>query len=92
MTRPPRNALTVLRPTVLRPTVLRPTVLRPTVLRPLSSVLRPMDPLLLVFRVAVVALAAWLWWWGRQQAKENARLRDELDRLRDERARTKGAR
>ncbi len=40
-----------------------------------------MDPLLILFRVVVVALAAWLWWHGRRQAAEAARLRGEVEAL-----------
>ncbi len=45
-----------------------------------------MDPLLLIFRVAVLALAAWLWWWGRRQAAEAVRLRGEVEALEAEAA------
>ena len=37
-----------------------------------------MDPLLLVFRIAVLGLAGYLWWSSRRLAKANAELRAEL--------------
>jgi signal transduction histidine kinase len=38
-----------------------------------------MDPLLLIFRVAVLGLAGYLWWSSRRLTRENALLRAELD-------------
>ncbi len=38
-----------------------------------------MDPLLLVFRIAVLGLAGYLWWSSRRLAGENARLRAEAE-------------
>lgn len=49
-----------------------------------------MDPFLLLSRAAVIALASWLWWWGRRQANENARLREEVESLRDELEKNQG--
>ena len=37
-----------------------------------------MDPLLLVFRIAVLGLAGYLWWSSRRLARANAELRAEL--------------
>jgi signal transduction histidine kinase len=38
-----------------------------------------MDPLLLIFRVAVLGLAGYLWWSSRRLTRENAVLRAELE-------------
>ena len=55
-----------------------------------------MDPLLLVFRVAVLGLAGYLWWSSRQLAKANAELRaeaeDRADALRERDAALEAAR
>lgn len=55
-----------------------------------TAYLPSMDPFLLLSRAAVIALAAWLWWWGRRQANENARLREEVESLRDELEKNQG--
>ena len=55
-----------------------------------------MDPLLLVFRIAVLGLAGYLWWSSRRLAREGARLRADLDaqslKLREQEAALKQAR